>query len=191
MKPLDLQSVNELWDALALHFGTRDVVKSRSWLMRAIARFLAVIRVLPRQAFLLEFTTTIGHAIYLPLDRRAPCDEAECWRRLVLCVHEHQHVAQWQRGPVRFVLGYLLSRTRRAEHEAQAYGTALELAAWAGRPLPDPAEMAQRLQYYGVGPAHIRHAEGLLRAIAVRAQTGEITTEAARVAVAWWAGRAD
>lgn len=189
MKALDLQTVTDLWDALARRFHTHDVVKSTSWLMQAISWFLAALRILPRRAFLQDFTTTIGHGIYLPFDRRQPCDEQECWRRLTLCVHEHQHVVQWERGPMRFVLGYLLSPRRRAEHEAEAYGTALELAAWAGWVLPDPDEMAQRLQYYGVGPRQIGHAAALLRAIAARAQEGEITTEASRAAVAWLEAR--
>lgn len=182
---LRLETVNGLWQAQAQQFRTRDVLKSTSWLMRAIAWFLAVLRVLSKRSFLQDFTTTIGRVIYLPFDRFAACDEAECWRRLTLCVHEHQHVAQWQRGPVRFVLGYLLSRTRRAELEAEAYGTALELAAWAHRPLPDPAELAARLRYYGVGPRQIDHAARILAEIAVNARAGRVSTEAATAAIAW------
>lgn len=185
---LDLETVTGLWLALSARFGTRNVRKATSLRMQAVAWFLATLRILPRRTFLVDFTTTIGRTIYLPFDPGTPADDAECWRRLCLCVHEHQHVAQWRRGPARFVLGYLLSQRRRAELEAEAFGTALELAAWAGRPLPDPAQLAGRLQYYGVRQRHVEHAARLLKTVAQRAQGGDVHSEAGRAAIDWLAG---
>src|SRR5438874_1806299 len=113
---MDAVTVAIVWQALQTRFHTRTKAKHKSLFMQLIAWFLALIRVLPRRSFLHDFTTTIGHTIYTSFDPTSvPVDP---WNRLLLCVHEHQHVVQWQRGPLRFVLGYLLWPRRRAELEA-------------------------------------------------------------------------
>ena len=185
----DLPAVLATWHHLGQVYGTRVIDKARSPLMRAVALFLAAIRIQPSRMFLTEFTTTIGHRIYLPHDLNAACGSEEAFQRLVLGVHEHQHVVQWQRGPVRFVLSYLLSPTARARHEAEAYACALDLAAWTGRPLPSPESMAQRLAHYGCGPAAIAVAADLLRTAEAKARAGGCTASASEVAIAFLESR--
>ena len=186
MRDIDLDQMLATWQHLQVHYRTRVVAKATSPLMRIVAVLLALVRILPARSFLQDFTTTIGHRIYLPHDLDAARGNAHlCFGYLVLCVHEHQHVVQWDRGPVRFVLSYLLSPMARARHEAEAYATALDLAAWAGRPLPSPQALAERLQHYGCGPRAIAEAARLLAAADARARQGGTTAEASRVAIAF------
>lgn len=188
----DPDSVQALWLHLAARYRTRLLDKRRSPLMHAVAWVLGTARVLPKDAFLQQYTTTIGRRIYLAWDPWLVDDSPEtAWRSLVLAVHEHQHVAQWERGPVRFVLGYLLSPRRRAELEAEAYGTALELAVWAGRPLPEPRTLAERLRDYACGPRQVAQAARNLEVVAATALSGGPASEAAHVAMTFLSHRRD
>jgi hypothetical protein len=173
-----------LWAHMTDHFGTRVIDKSEAVEMRLIARLLDALRIVDRERFLSNFATTIGRRIYLPF-QIGRGDEADLWHQIVLCAHEHQHVAQHDRQGLRFELGYLTDRATRARLEAEAYRCHLELHYWRWGTLPDARELAERLGSYGCRPEDIDLAERMLRIWAVPIRHGAVLGEASQVAIAW------
>ena len=59
-----------------------------------------------------NFTTTIGRRIYTPFEVGSPKGGWDLWHQIVICVHEHQHVVQHDRG-AGLRGGYLADRAAR------------------------------------------------------------------------------
>lgn len=187
MRHLRVQDVVDLWDHLSSVFDTRVVPKSASPLMHACGGALGLLRIQSRATFMSRYTTVIHRRIYPPFLLDSPGSEATLWGRAATGIHEHQHVVQADRdGFLRFATRYLTSQRARAEYEAEAYGTELELMRWAGRSARAPEELAAELEHYGCGEVARGHALVELRAI--DAATG-VETEATKVAIEWLGAR--
>jgi len=133
------------------HYGTRVIPKRDAPEMHATAHALHVLGVLPRERFLDDYTTVWGTRIYACFTPGAHPDARARWRRMITCVHEHQHVEQARRlGFARFATRYVLSPVRRAIFEAEATRCELELLHWRGEELPEPEALVARLGDYGV-----------------------------------------
>lgn len=77
------------------------VPKSESWMMKVIAAFLFVCS-FGKTKFLQQFTTTIGHTIYLPVEWSMYSPTAQCG----VLRHERVHMRQ-QKRMGRFVFSFL------------------------------------------------------------------------------------
>lgn len=175
------------WAALAATFGTRVVAKRTSAMMQWAAVGLALARVQRRSQFLDEFTTVIGRTIYAPADLAAGPPPGREFEWIALAVHEHVHVVQWRRdGGLRFALGYLLSPTRRAAYEVEAYATVFALADAFGRERPRTDDLVDSLRHYGLGARALAQAHSALERAAA---TGVVSPPVA-IAVAAVAGLA-
>lgn len=174
--------VRGLWEHMGRHYGTVIRDKARSPTMHLASAIVAPLGLLPQREFMERYTTVLRHRIYVP---RAPgTDAAKAWSDLAVCVHEHQHVAQWKKeGFSRFAWRYVTSPRARALYEAEAYGCDIEMAKWARRTPRDPVRIAAGLRAYGCGPSEIAEAE---RRLSRRARSdGGPTLEACQVAIAW------
>lgn len=178
--------VTTFWDAMQARYGTRIIDKSSAAEMRLVGWFLERIGVLDAATFLERFTTTIGRRIYVPFTPGTPTSRHSLWSQMVICVHEHQHVEQQDRGgSFAFAFRYLTSRAARAAYEADAYRCNLELHHWHTGSIRSPRELAERLRSYGVRDADIDVAETTLVAAARTVKAGGLITPASKVAVAW------
>ena len=157
------EQTRQVWRALCGRYGTRVVRKRDALEMRATARALAFVGVLPADSFMARFTTVWGRRIYTPFEPGEGDAEAR-WSQIVICAHEHQHVEQYARagGFAAYAPGYLLSARRRALLEAEAYGCNMELAWWRYGVIPDPSLLANTLRNYGCGDADIEAAREAL-----------------------------
>ncbi len=174
--------VRRVWAHLARRYGTVTVPKARSPLMRAAGLALHAGGVLDRRRFMEGFTTVIGRRIYAPFDPGG--GEMSPFALLDTCIHEHQHVVQLERdGRPRFWGRYLASTRARALYEAEAYTCGLELAWFAGRPMPDPRRVADVLRDYGCSEADRDAAAEVLARHAARIRAGRWVTEAFRAAL--------
>lgn len=113
--------VEAIWQAFHAAHRSRRVPKAHSWLMRVSARLLSWRGMMTRAVFMGQFATTIGRTIYMPDNMPSALHQ------LVLCVHEHEHVAQWG---WRYALRYLCSSHWRAHYEAEAYAAGMALRYW-------------------------------------------------------------
>ena len=158
-----------LWLALAAHYGTRTWPKFRAPQMHATGALCGALGILPYTRFMRQYTTVWGRTLY-PCFSPGQGDQAALWRQVVVGVHEHQHVVQYDRmGFAHFTVRYVLSTRERALLEAEAYVCNLELAWVRFGHLPPLAPLAAKLGDYGCSRADqaaaLAHYEHLAPAI--------------------------
>ncbi len=184
MREISGELVVGLWAHLAAHYGTTTIAKEHSPVMRAVGGVLQISGILDRRRFMDGFTTVLGRRIYAPFTPGGT--QTSLVGQLDTCIHEHQHVVQLIRdGRARFWGRYVSSSRARAEYEAEAYTTGLELHWWLSRSLPEPKRVAQVLHSYGCAAVDIDRAAATLEANAERIRAGEGITESFAVARAW------
>ena len=168
-------------------FGTRVIEKQRAPEMRASSFVLDAMNIMPRDTFMHRYTTVWARRIY-PCFEVGHGDAEDRWGQLVVCVHEHQHVVQYDRqGFAIYAAKYLASRRFRALAEAEAYLTQLELAYWRNDKMPDIDALADGLLAYGCRASDVRAARAVLQQGADRLRDGERgLTRANRWALAWF-----
>lgn len=144
-------------------YGTRVVQKSDALEMRLAGRGLEALGIMTKERFMSRYTTVWGRRVY-PWFTIGRGDADALWRQIVVCVHEHQHVEQFDReGLVRYAARYGFSTRARALLEAEAYACNVELHWWRHRSVLDPAKIAHGLLHYGCDESDIAEAEAVLR----------------------------
>lgn len=145
-----------VWSGLQAKYGSRVIRKEDSALMVVVANALTSMGVLDRAAFLTRFTTTLLTDIYAPFVPGVPTPMHDLWSQLVIGVHEHVHVLQYQTDPAMFPIRYLGSKAERAAYEATAYGTRCEMEFWRYGEFVTPArEIATHILSYGCGDPEV------------------------------------
>ena len=181
--PITPALVRRFWRTLSERYGTRTLPKSQSWEMRAASVALDWLGILPRERFMGRYTTVWGRRIY-PCFEVGAGDQSELWRQMVVCVHEHQHVVQYDRsgfGP--YALRYALDRRARALLEAEAYQCNLEMHWMRFGDLPDLEALAARLADYGCRPSDQQAALDYYERAAQRIRRAAPLNEATQVAL--------
>ncbi|MCL2726569.1 MAG: hypothetical protein FWD69_19285 [Polyangiaceae bacterium] len=185
---LDVQpeEVWAFWRFMQEHFTTTVVNKSSALEMQAVAQALDTLGIVHRDRFLKDFTTTIGRRIYTPFEVGSPKAGWDLWNQIVVCVHEHQHVAQLDREGYAFAVSYLANRAARGRWETEAYRTSMELSFWRyGTTAPLASVLANNLLDYGCSPEDVEVADKELALSAVSIRNGAILNEATHVALGW------
>lgn len=114
--PMTDENLASLWAHLSRRLRSRPVRKAGKPLMRIASRVVERRTNLSSDEFLDDYVTTIRRRIFIP---RA-YDQWPFASRFRLAVHEHQHVAQWRRERLRYLIRYAASPRHRAEYEAEA-----------------------------------------------------------------------
>ena len=167
-------------------YGTRVIAKANALEMKAAAYALGLMGVLDAEAFLRDYTTTIGRRIYVPFEPGRDADGWSLWGQLAVCVHEHQHVEQLDRdGWLKFAGKYLLSSAGRAAYEAEAYRCDMELHFWRTGEVLDPKTLAAKLKHYACTSTDVEVAEKALTMSAATVRRGGIVNRASQKAIAW------
>lgn len=173
----------EFWARFNAAWSTRVVQKHESPLMRASARGLQTIGIMSAHTFMTRYTTVIGKTIY-PWFMVGEGDSDMLWRQMVVCVHEHQHVVQFERmGMAPYAAIYGLSRAQRALLEAEAYCCNIELHFWRSGELLPTQPLADILLEYGCRPIDVARAKDVYEACHARLRAGEYRAEATKFAL--------
>lgn len=154
-------------------------------MMKLVGHFLDGIGILDKDRFLDNYTTTIGSVVYVPFKIGVTSDKHSLLSQMSTCIHEHQHIAQWQRDGLVFMLEYLTDSTRRAVYEVEAMNSSLEFWWWYSRTLPSINQMALKLTDYNCSHNDIILAERMLRTIAKTVRKGAVVTSAGKTAISY------
>jgi hypothetical protein len=178
-RPLpDADATRALWDTLCARYNTRVTHREHAPQMRLTGHLLGLSGFMDRHTFMTRYTTVWGRHIF-PCFHVGEGEPEELWRQIVVCVHEHQHVEQFDRdGFIPYAARYLASSRQRALYEAEAYCCNLELHFWRTGQLVDLDELAARLGPYGCSKADQRAARAVFAACADALQRGHYTTRA-------------
>jgi hypothetical protein len=177
--------VREFWRFMLGEFNTELVEEGRPLDMQVLVRALRVLGIVDQRRFLRSFAITLGRQIYLPFRIGVPQPGWDLWSQVVVCVHEHQHVVQYDRDETAFLVDYLTSRSARARFEAEAYRSNLELEYWRTGKVPSADSLAERLLEYGCGDEDVEVAECALALSAVAVRRRGVLNEASHVALEW------
>lgn len=179
---LDAARARRFWEEMCARYGTRVISKRRALEMRISARLLALSGVMDAETFMSRYTTVWWRRIY-PSFEVGVGDVDALWSQLVVCVHEHQHVVQYERqGFLPYAARYLASSRQRALLEAEAYGCNLELTWLRSGRLPDLDATARRLRAYGCDEADVAAARAFFEELAPEIEAGRYRSEAVAVA---------
>lgn len=180
--------VRAFWKHMLGRFDAHVISKNDSVAMEAVALLLDKLKVLNRDSFLKDFTTTLGHRIYTPFEIGVPSSGYDLWWQVVTCTHECQHVHQFASSPagLEFSWDYLTSHELRAQYEAEAYRTTLELEWWRWKKIKSPpALLAATLTSYGCDATDIAVVQKRLELEQVTIKAGGIITPATLAALEW------
>ncbi len=179
------EDVRAFWSYMQQRFGTRVLNKQSAIEMRLVARALELLGIQSQGEFLRRYTTTIGRRIYTPFTVGVADSTYSLWDQLVVCVHEHQHVAQYDRNGLSFQLSYLFNSAARAQWEAEGYRSDLELHFWRYGETPPVRPIAERLFAYGCNQQDVEVAAKSLALSATAVRRGAIINYATTVALSW------
>jgi hypothetical protein len=183
------EEVKAFWQFMQQRFAASVISKSDSTAMAAVGLLLDKLKVLDRDRFLKDFTTTLGHRIYVPFEVGVPQAGYDLWWQVLTCTHECQHVHQFASSAgsgLEFSWDYLASHAARASYEAEAYTCNLELEWWRKKAFGrTPAQYAALLTSYGCDAADIAVVTKRLALELVTIKAGGIITEATKTALGW------
>lgn len=177
--------VQEFWDFMSGHYGSRVIKRSNAWEMKVVARFLSLIRAMDVQTFMNEYATTLGSRIYIPFEIGVPQEDWSLWGQITTCVHEHQHVYQYDKEGRTFMWKYLLRSSGRAHYEADAYRCNLEMYYWRYGRMRDTHRLAEMLRAYKCNETDIAVTEKQFNLSVKTIEQGAIINDASRRAIKW------
>jgi hypothetical protein len=166
-------------------YNTRVIQRVDAVEMKVAARLLNLIGVVDVKTFMARSATTLGRRIYIPFTTGIERDHWSLWDQITTCVHEHQHVVQYEREGQTFMWKYLLRSAARAHYEADAYRCDLELQYWRDGSLPDVHALAELLRNYKCNETDIAVTEKQFNLSIKTLEQGAIINEASRRAIRW------
>jgi len=179
------EQVKGLWNYMTNKYGTTVKAKADATEMKLIAEGLDLIGILDAEAFLTQFTTTIGSTIYTPFKVGDDYPNLTLWEQIEVCAHEHQHILQFQRDGLGFALQYLMDPTWRAVYEGEGYRVTMTLHHWHYGTLPPVEKYVTAIESYGISGATQEFFEKYLTMSCKTLELGGVPDEAAKVALDW------
>jgi hypothetical protein len=179
------QMVQDFWTFMASVYGSKQIDKTNSAAIDVVGDFLQLIGVQDEQTFLSRFTTTIGTRIYTPFDVGTTTPEYSLWAEMIICVHEHKHVVQFENEGIDYVARYLASGADRADYEAEAYRTAAELNHWRYGTVDSAQGLANHLTNYNCTPAEIDNAREIIQLSEDTIGKGGLVSDVTATAIEW------
>ena len=179
------QMVKDFYNYMSGLYGTKIVSKKDSNFMKVVGAFLGLMKIQDKETFMSKYTTTIGKTIYVSFDIGGTTDKNVLESQFSTCVHEHQHVVQYNRSGFDFMLEYLFQHDQRAKYEAEAYSTNIEIYHWYTNKLLDTKDLANKLLDYGCDANDVLVAKKIMDANVKVIQYGGIIHESSKEAIAW------
>jgi hypothetical protein len=182
-KKLTAQIVKDFAKYMTNKFGATIIDKNDAAGMKMIAMFLDMMGILHANDFMDDFSTTIGRRIYLPFVPGAATPSLHA--QVELIVHELQHVEQYNSSPFKFIRQYLLSDAKRAQYEAEAYSTNMEMYWWYCGKLLNYKTLAGLLYNYSCDADDVIVVVKHLRICGEVVKRGGVYNEVSKVAIKW------
>lgn len=178
--------VKDFWAYMTGKYGTTAKSKADAEEMKLIGQLLGFLKISDPNAFLSNFTTTIGKTIYIPFTIGEPNEHWSLEGQLGVCMHEHQHVIQaMDAGEALFFARYLLDPTWRATYEGEGYRTNMTLNFQVFGVEPDVQPYMKSIASYGLGTAELAFFQQFLQMSIPVITSGGVPDESARVTLAW------
>ena len=178
--------VRDFWTYMTGLYGTEVIDKENAIEMQVVAQVLGFAGIMDADDFLSKYTTTIGKRIYVPFEIGTESEDWSLWDQILVCVHEHEHVEQFNReGALWFASKYLFSTAGRAAYEAESYRCDMEIDFWHTGQVINPVALAAKLVDYGCTSIDIEVAEKVLVISAEMVKRGGVVNLASVNALAW------
>jgi hypothetical protein len=167
------------------HFGTCVANKLNNTEMELVLLALQKLGVSDRVDFLNRLTLTVRKHIFVPFEIGVPRGKWDLWSQIVACVHEHQHVVQYDRTGLEYELTYFADRAARINYEVEALRSNLELGYWRTGKTPSTKTLAESLRDCACQSEDVEVAAKALSLAAVSIRRGAILNESSQVAIDW------
>ena len=178
--------VKDFWAFMSKTYGTRIINKNNAAEMKAVGELLRIMGVMDKEAFLKNYTTTLGKTIYIPKSIGFEDANWSLWGQVVICVHEHIHVYQdEQSGGLIYEWQYVTNSADRANYEAEAYRADMELSWRYQGSMPSAKSLAAKLKNYACTNVDIKVAEKQLALSIPAIKAGVILHPVTKVAIGW------
>jgi hypothetical protein len=185
MKPVITSDlVQQLWTHMETTYGS-ELARKDTPEMQLIANMLEEIGVMDTESFLLRFTTTLGNTIYIPFEIGVETERYNLLSQIIICVHEHQHVKQFNDAGPKFSFDYLADSSHRAAYEVEAMKCNMEIYFWFTGEMLDVARLANKLKRYACTDDDIAVSLKALQMISKTVERGGISSDAGKVAIEW------
>jgi hypothetical protein len=186
---LTAAAVEQLADRLRIQYGTRVRAKEEAPAMHALAHLLDALGVQDHDAFLTQYSITLGYDVWLCF--RPGTDQLAPIQQVKALGHEHEHVVIMQaEGAAAYGMLYATSPAWRAVCEARCYTVDLELhwlwtRATRGRGVVQRYDMAATLAPYGCRAGDCVAAQRVIDSAARVLRRGGVGTELAQRIGRW------
>jgi hypothetical protein len=178
--------VKDFWAYMSQRYRTKVIQKSDAFEMKLVGQFLDRIGIVDNDAFMRNYTTTVGTTIYTPFIPGFTAPDWDLFSQIRVCAHEHQHVVQYKTaGALVFTWDYVTSTARRTLYEIEAYRTGMELTWRYLKQVQNVRAIAAGLKNYGCTADDVKVAEKALLLAIPTIKAGGLTTEVGRVAAEW------
>jgi hypothetical protein len=167
------------------HYGLIPKNKYKSILIRMVAFFLNLFRIMDGQQYMKRYSTVFNGRVYLPFIVGDPTTKGLV-AQVAIIAHECEH-AYWkkQRG-FAYSWNYLFNPARRAMAEVEAYRVNMELHYWYTGKLLSPMKLADKLYSYGCKKLDVDMACIAFRGLASIIAEGTIGADASKHAIAYF-----
>ena len=183
MKTITYETVTGLWQYMTWYYASSVIDKDNSESMQMIASALDMMGIMDKDTFMKKYTTTVGSTIYIPFEIGVSDSRYSLMSQIRTCVHEHEHVIQWQQNGVRFMLNYLSSSAQRAAYEVEAMRCSMEMQWWYNRTIPDIDRMSNKLKGYNCKAEDIETTRRALSMISKTIMKDGIVSNAGKIAI--------
>jgi hypothetical protein len=167
---------------LCKKYNTKIIDKDSAAEMELVGMFLEMMGIQDKDNFLNNYSTTIGHRIYLSYEPGS--SEIPLINQVETITHEHHHVRQVNRDRL-FMVKYLLDKDYRAFKEARAYTTNLEMGWWYSGKLHNIGLLAEGLRGYACGDAQIRVVKKHLKIHSAIVKQGGVENTISKQGIKW------
>lgn len=172
------EMVSGLWGHMAKTYDFQVMAKDDAPAMVAVANFLDLMKIMDKDTFLENYTTTIGRVVFPNFTPGV----VEAGRRPLpaqvrTCGHETRHVVQFDEESVGFMLRYLADHSARARYELEALQVSQEVHFFLYGDIPDPDDQAAMLLDYRCSEDDVKFVVAGLRSSARTIRAGGIVRE--------------
>lgn len=174
------------WKYMAKREGFDVIQKASAREMRAIA--WAVKAIGGDKNWMKNYTVTIGDMVYVPFEIGSGRNSDRI-RQVCTCMHEAQHVRQFERNPAKYQINYFFNDAGRTHYEADAYRVTMEGRYFFTGRVWSPGSLANKLKGYYVGKDDIYVCKKHLASAAALVKHGIITSGISKAGLRWWMKR--
>lgn len=179
------EQVKAFWKYMSNKYGFTVVEKANSEEMKAVAWALDAMGIKDHEEFMKRYTTTLGRIVYINF-KIGVGNVQQLWKQVKICVHETQHVVQYLRDSVVYMINYLRSKASRAHYEVDAYRTNQEMHYFFYGNVPKVYHVINKLRGYMLNSGDLHVAKKHLIVSRKVIQQGMIVSGVSKTAINWW-----